>query len=338
MVYVNYLKLMENPPLVGVIGGSGLYKLDNFKIEQTIDVTTPWGKPSSPITIATLSRPDQPGQDVSVAFIARHSPNHSITPSNVPARANIAALKHLGVHAIVAFSAVGSLREEVRPGDLIVPDQIIDRTKGIRPSTFFDSSLVGHAMFGEPFSVALSQFLLPHIQSAIDSFTSNVQHGDTKPRLHSEKTLIVMEGPQFSTRAESNVYRQWGGDIINMSTIPEAKLAREAEINYALVCTSTDYDAWRVGHAPVTVEEVMKTLSTNASLSKHITAEILGKVHDALAKGEIESAKGGMRWSLMTRHEFVKQEDLNRYRYILPEYFGGEGEEEVVVKNLVKGV
>ncbi|KAK4046564.1 S-methyl-5-thioadenosine phosphorylase [Microbotryomycetes sp. JL221] len=338
---MTYDRLMDNPPLIGVIGGSGLYKLDNLTVERTIETTTvssmfisdkapvgslvdkhvngqPWGPPSSPITIASLDTPQGP---VHVAFIARHSTAHSITPSNVPARANIAVLKHLGVKAIVAFSAVGSLREEIRPGDLIVPDQIIDRTKGIRPSTFFDGSMVGHAMFGDPFDTQLSQFIIPHVQNAIDSFSNHINPTDL-PRLHEDKTLIVMEGPQFSTRAESNMYRQIGGDIINMSTIPEAKLAREAELSYALVCTSTDYDAWRVGHAPVTVEEVMKTLSTNAALSKHVTASILGAVHEAVQSNNLlTQTKGSMKFSLMTNHDFVSKEELYKYKYILPEYF-----------------
>ncbi|KAK4045989.1 S-methyl-5-thioadenosine phosphorylase [Microbotryomycetes sp. JL201] len=291
---MTYDKLMDNPPLIGVIGGSGLYKLDNLTVEQTIETTTPWGKPSSPITIASLDTPKGP---VQVAFIARHSTAHSITPTNVPARANIAALKHLGVKAIVAFSAVGSLREEIRP-----------------PSTFFDGSMVGHAMFGDPFDTQLSQFIVPHVESAIDSFKDHINPSDV-PRLHQEKTLIVMEGPQFSTRAESNMYRQIGGDIINMSTIPEAKLAREVEL-------STDYDAWRVGHAPVTVEEVMKTLSTNAALSKHVTASILGAVHDAVSSGTVlTQAHGSMKYSLMTNHSHVSPEELYRLKYILPEYF-----------------
>ncbi|KAK4704744.1 5'-methylthioadenosine phosphorylase, partial [Phenoliferia sp. Uapishka_3] len=311
----------NSAPLVGVIGGSGLYKLDNLTIEQTIDIDTPWGKPSSHITIASLVTPNGP---VSVAFISRHGSTHSIPPSSVPARANIAALKHIGVKAIVAFSAVGSLREEVRPGDLVVPDQIIDRTKGIRPSTYFDGSMVGHAMFGEPFDVQLSKFILPHIQSAIDSFDNHINPSD-KPLLHNDKTLIVMEGPQFSTRAESNMYRGFGGDIINMSSIPEAKLAREAELSYALVCTSTDYDAWRIGEAPVTVEEVMKTLHTNAALAKHITASILGAVHEAVAGGKaFTSAAGGMKFSLVTGQEHTSDEEKYKLRFILPEYFTTE--------------
>ncbi|GAA5834162.1 hypothetical protein JCM11251_000558 [Rhodosporidiobolus azoricus] len=312
--------LMEDPPLIGVIGGSGLYKLD-LTIEKTINPVTPWGVPSSPITIASIPSPSGNGSPIKVAFLARHGPHHNFPPSAVPARANIAALKHLGVKAIVAFSAVGSLQEEVRPGDIIVPDQIIDRTKGIRPSTYFDASMVGHAMFGEPFDVQLREFILPHIKDAISSFQSHVNPSDP-PRLHDKKTLVVMEGPQFSTRAESKMYRQWGGDIINMSAIPEAKLAREAELAYALVATSTDYDSWREGGEPVTVEEVMKVLKGNADLSKHITASILAAVHDAVEKKQVgASAEGGMKYSLMTPHKEVDPEELYKLRYLLPAYF-----------------
>lgn len=163
---------------------------------------------------------------VQVAFLARHGVNHSINPSAVPTRANIAALKSLGVQAIIAFSAVGSLREEIKPGDFVIPNQIIDRTKGIRPSSFFEgTSIVAHAMFGDPFDSQLIALITPLVKKVLD---------EEKKGLHSEKTVVVMEGPQFSTRAESHMYRAWGGDIINMSTIPEAKLAREAELRYAL--------------------------------------------------------------------------------------------------------
>ncbi|GAA5906835.1 hypothetical protein JCM6882_006842 [Rhodosporidiobolus microsporus] len=314
--------LMEDPPLIGVIGGSGLYKLDNLTIERTLNPITPWGAPSSPITIASIPSPSAGAPPIKVAFLARHGPHHNIPPSSVPARANIAALKHLGVKAIVAFSAVGSLREEIRPGDIIVPDQIIDRTKGIRPSTYFDGSMVGHAMFGEPFDVDLRSFILPHIKEAINTFPGHINPAD-EPRLHSGKTLVVMEGPQFSTRAESKMYRQWGGDIINMSAIPESKLAREAELAYALVATSTDYDAWREGEEVVTVEAVMKVLKTNAELSKHITAQILGAVHDAVASKQVgASAEGSMRYSLMTPHKEVDPEELYKLKYLLPAYFG----------------
>jgi 5'-methylthioadenosine phosphorylase len=180
----------------------------------------PWGFPSSPITISSLPNGTR------VAFLARHGHGHTINPSAVPGRANIAALKSLGVRAILAFSAVGSLREEIAPGDFVLCEQIIDRTKGVRPASFFEGlSIVAHASFGEPFSVQLTRWLATRVKAALDA-----QGNGTK--LHTGKTVVCMEGPQFSTRAESIMYRAWGGDIINMSVLPEAKLAREAEIGY----------------------------------------------------------------------------------------------------------
>lgn len=186
-----------------------------------MEVKTPWGAPSSPITLASLPS----GQ--TIAFIARHGPGHVLTPSEVPSRANIAALKHLGVHAIIAFSAVGSLREELKPRDIVIPSQIIDRTKGIRPSTYFAGlGVVGHAMFGDPFDTQLASLVGKLIKEEVAKFS-----GEERVDVHEDKVAVCMEGPQFSTRAESNVYRQWGGDIINMSVLPEAKLAREAELS-----------------------------------------------------------------------------------------------------------
>ena len=183
----------------------------------------PWGHPSSSITIARLP------SGVHLAFLARHGIGHTYSPSSVPARANIAALKSLGVKAILAFSAVGSLREEIRPGDFVLPDQIIDRTKGVRPCTFFGGDngdagggVVAHAAFGDPFSRKLVEVLEPRVRRALE--------GKGGVRLHVGGTVVCMEGPQFSTRAESRMYRAWGGDIINMSVLPEAKLAREAEL------------------------------------------------------------------------------------------------------------
>ncbi len=188
----------------------------------------PWGFPSSPITIAALP------SGTKVAFLARHGVGHTIPPSSVPSRANIAALKSLGVRAILAFSAVGSLREELAPGDFVLPDQIIDRTKGVRPASFFDdTTIVAHAAFGDPFAQKLLKWLESRVRKVVeDSGEANAPRG-TKPKLHTGKTVVCMEGPQFSTRAESKMYRLWGGDIINMSVLPEAKLAREAELGCA---------------------------------------------------------------------------------------------------------
>ncbi|GAA97876.1 uncharacterized protein L969DRAFT_96256 [Mixia osmundae IAM 14324] len=297
----------EEPVTVAVIGGTGLYKLDNLQVEKELDLDTAYGKPSSAITIARLESGKQ------VAFLARHGHGHSITPSHVPVRANIAALKSLGVRAIVAFSAVGSLREEIRPKDLVIPSQIIDRTKGIRPSTFFDGGIVAHAMFGDPFDTALTRLLGDIVKDVLK---------DTQVKLHTGKTVVVMEGPQFSTRAESLMYRQWGGDIINMSALPEAKLAREAEISYALICTSTDYDAWRESEEPVTVAEVMGTLKANSEISKTVAAAVLDHVHDALSheKGLIKP-EGGMQYSIVTARQHWPEEQVEKLKTILPAYF-----------------
>ncbi|KAI9639792.1 putative Methylthioadenosine phosphorylase [Dioszegia hungarica] len=296
----------EQKVLIGCIGGSGLYHLDNLTPVKKLDVNTPWGKPSSPITISSLP------SGALIAFISRHGPSHTISPTEVPARANIAALKHLGCEAIVAFSAVGSLREEIAPGHFIIPDQIIDRTKGIREDTFFrGEGLVCHSMFGDPFSTQLNSVVGPVVREILKK--EGVE-------LHEGKTVVCMEGPAFSTRAESLMYRQWGGDIINMSVIPEAKLAREAELDYTLICTSTDYDAWRVGEAPVTVAEVVKTLHTNAAHSRAVAEGLLQKVHDHVAAGKLDQIKGSMQWSCVTAKDVQPAESRKKLAYILP-YF-----------------
>ncbi|KAK1924203.1 glutamate biosynthesis-related protein [Papiliotrema laurentii] len=300
----------ESKVLVGVIGGSGLYHLDNLTPVKKIEVDTPWGKPSSAITISKLP------SGALIAFISRHGAAHTITPSEVPARANIAALKHIGVQAIVAFSAVGSLREEIAPGHFIIPDQIIDRTKGIREDTFFrGEGLVVHSMFGEPFSTKLNAFVADRVEKILE------QTEGGPVQLHTGKTVVCMEGPAFSTRAESLMYRQWGGDIINMSVIPEAKLAREAELDYTLICTSTDFDAWRTGHAPVTVEEVVKTLHTNAGNARAVAAGILQDVYDLVAEGkELTDIKGSMQFACVTRADVQPAASRKKLSYILP-YF-----------------
>lgn len=185
---------------------------------QLTRFSQPWGHPSSPINICSLQ------SGTKVAFLARHGKNHDISPSTIPSRANIAALKSLGVRAIIAFSSVGSLREEIVPGHIAIPTQIIDRTKGTRPGSFFDGTrVVAHAAFGDPFGTKLVRWLEVEVEKALREQGNGVV-------LHKDKCIICMEGPQFSTRAESMMYRSWGADLINMSVLPEAKLAREAEI------------------------------------------------------------------------------------------------------------
>jgi 5'-methylthioadenosine phosphorylase len=273
---------------------------------EEVNPTTPWGNPSSPISICSLP------SSTLVAFLARHGIGHSISPSDVPVRANVAALKALGVKAVLAFSAVGSLREEIKPGDFIIPDQIIDRTKGIRPASFFQGTgVVAHAMFGDPFDTQFVDILTPLVKKALDG----------KKDLHQKKCVVCMEGPQFSTRAESHMYRAWGGDIINMSVLPEAKLAREAELSYALVATATDYDCWRVGEAAVTVQEVFKTLTDNAETSRTVVGTILEELQTAVNQdGILTNAVGSMRYSIVTSQDKISAEDRKKLSYILP-YF-----------------
>ncbi|KAF8432267.1 nucleoside phosphorylase domain-containing protein [Boletus edulis BED1] len=295
--------------LIGVIGGSGLYHLDNLTTIKTVNPETPWGYPSSPITICALP------SGTRVAFVARHGKHHNISPSAVPSRANVAALKHLGVRAILAFSAVGSLREEIVPGHFALPTQIIDRTKGVRPASFFEgTSIVAHAAFGEPFSMRLVKWLEGAVARALEEEGRGVV-------LHRDKCIVCMEGPQFSTRAESVMYRAWGGDLINMSVLPEAKLAREAELGYALIATATDYDSWRPHSEVVTASQVMQTLQANANTSRHLAAAILEDLH-ASAQGDLFSEeRGSMAFSIMPRSVDPKEEDIEKLAYILPEYF-----------------
>lgn len=281
-----------------------------------------------------------------IAFIARHGIGHTISPSAVPSRANIAALKSLGVRAVLAFSAVGSLREEISPGSFILPNQIIDRTKGIRPTSFFEgTSVVAHAGFGDPFSNGFVKWLESRVAKVLEKEGRGV-------KLFTDKCLVVMEGPQFSTRAESMMYRQWGGDLINMSTLPEAKLAREAELrysfhlcvdvngvyspdatSYALVATATDYDSWREQEEAVTAAEVFKTLKANADTSRLVAETILDDLQAAITDPEnghifLEEA-GKMKFSIMPQSGKQKQEDREKLAYILSEYFSGEEGDDI---------
>lgn len=243
--------------------------------------------------------------------MARHGRGHYLTPSEVPSRANIAAPKHLGVKAILAFSAVGSLREEIPPCDFVLPDQVIDRTKGIRPSTFFGEGLVAHAMFAEPFHAGLAD--LVYAQREVLDFGA---------KIHQKKTAVCMEGPAFSTRAESHMYRAWGADIINMSALPEAKLAREAEIDYQMICMSTDYDCWRVEEEAVTVETVMQNMVNNGHNAKKLLLAVLPSLEKAVAANSLlPNYQGSMKFSGMTATEKRNPDSVKKLEYILPGYF-----------------
>ena len=240
--------------LIGVIGGTGLYRMDGLEGVEEVAVDTPFGPPSDVIVTGALN-------GVGVAFLPRHGRGHRISPSELPARANIYALKSLGVQRVISVSAVGSLREEIRPLDMVVPDQLIDRTLG-RPRTFFGDGVVAHVGMADPFCAELRYALR---RSA----------GRAGAQVHDGGTLVVIEGPQFSTKAESHLFRSWGADIIGMTALPEARLAREAELCYSVLACSTDYDCWHESEEPVTVEMVVENLSKNAAVSRAILADTI---------------------------------------------------------------
>jgi 5'-methylthioadenosine phosphorylase len=263
---------------LGIIGGSGLYSMDGLTEISEHDLSTPFGKPSAPIVAGTLE-----GQRV--AFLARHGIGHHISPAEINYRANIFALKSLGVERIVGISACGSLREDYAPGHIVVPDQIFDYTKGREP-TFFSDGLVSHISVAEPFCPDLSTDLVKAVKTS----------GGT---VHQGGTFITIEGPRFSTKAESQVFRSWGMSIIGMTTSPEAFLAREAEMCYAVMAHVTDYDVWHVSEAPVTVEMVIETLKHNTHLAQNSIRELIRSLgqetrcdcHTALATALITDRK-----------------------------------------------
>jgi len=243
--------------LVGVIGGSGLYEMPGFKFSQEMEVKTPFGKPSGKITIGKLS-------GVKMAFLPRHGRGHIILPSEINYRANIWALKKLGVEFIIASAACGSLSEKIHPGDIVIIDQFIDRTKH-RIDTFMGNGIVGHPAFADPICPALSQVLYQASKSL-------------GIKTHQAGTYVCIEGPSFSTRAESHLYRQWKAEVVGMTNLTEAKLAREAEICYASIALCTDYDCWRDTWASVTIELVLRVMSQNIKNCQKIIKAAVNKL------------------------------------------------------------
>lgn len=237
---------------IGIIGGSGLYIMDALKEIEEVQIDTPFGAPSDAFILGTL-------EGTRVAFLARHGRAHHLLPSELPFRANIYGMKSLGVEYLISASAVGSLQAEVKPLDMVVPDQFIDRTKN-RVSTFFGDGIVTHISFGDPICANLAKVLADAIAE------SNL----AEVNLHRGGTYVCMEGPAFSTRAESNLYRSWGGTVIGMTNLPEAKLAREAEIAYATLALATDYDCWHDAHDSVTVEMIIANLQRNATNAQEV--------------------------------------------------------------------
>ncbi len=280
---------------IGIIGGSGLYDIEGIKDVQKIEVDTPFGKPSDAFTVGKLS-----GREV--VFLPRHGTGHTILPSQLPFRANIYGMKNLGVEQIIAVSAVGSMREEIRPLDIVIPDQFLDRTKA-RQDSFFGNGLVAHVSMADPVCANVAEAL----------------HRATKHlgvRVHKGGTYICIEGPQFSTRAESLLYRQLNASIIGMTNLQEAKLAREAEICYATLALSTDYDCWHLTEEVVTAELVMANLRKNVENAKKIIKVALTE----LPKERSCPCSTALKEAIVTRQEAIPEERKKELGLIIGKY------------------
>jgi len=265
---------------IGIIGGSGLYDMADVTDRTDVTLTTPFGDPSGPYLLGTL-------RGKRVAFLARHGAGHRLLPSELNFRANIFGMKMLGVEYILSASAVGSLKEEYKPLDIVIPDQFIDRTKG-RISTFFGRGLAAHVGFAHPFCKRLSRLVSASGQAS-------------EATVHVGGTYVCMEGPQFSTLAESKLYRSWGADIIGMTNLQEAKLAREAEICYSTVALVTDYDCWHPDHDSVTVEMVIANLMQNAKTAQHIIAQAV----EGLPYERTCECASALKYALITRPDAI---------------------------------
>ncbi|MCS6774703.1 MAG: S-methyl-5'-thioadenosine phosphorylase [Anaerolineae bacterium] len=286
---------MTSPIAFAVIGGSGLYAMPGLTDVEERHIYTPFGDPSDAVVIGTY-------QGQRIAFLPRHGRGHRFSPSEVPYRANIWALKSLGVRHVISVSACGSLREHLKPRDIVVPDQLFDFTKGKRASTFFEGGLVGHVSVGSPFSASLRAALAQAVRDA----------GGT---VHEGGTLITIEGPRFSTKAESLAYRAWGCDIIGMTACPEAFLAREAELDFAIMAHVTDYDVWHESEGEVTVEMVIQRLNDNLALAQKAIANLVSVVPTLPHESE-----GAMRFALMTARDRIPPETRERVRLLVGQY------------------
>lgn len=289
----------KNPVKIGIIGGSGLYQMESLTEVEEIKIDTPFGAPSDAIIVGKI-------EGTPVAFLARHGRGHTLTPTELPFRANIYALKTLGVEYIISASAVGSLKAEAKPVDMVVPDQFIDRTKN-RASTFFGGGIVGHISFGDPVCNNLAKVLA-------DAVASQNLEGVT---LHRGGTYVCMEGPAFSTKAESNLYRSWDATVIGMTNLPEAKLAREAEIAYATLAMVTDYDCWHPDHDSVTVEMVIGNLRKNAVNAQKVIAEVVRQLSTSPPESEAHSA---LKYAIITPLDKAPAEAKERLAMLLKKY------------------
>jgi len=282
---------------LGIIGGSGVYDIESLSDVHQARVTTPFGEPSDAIVIGTLS-------GVRTAFLPRHGRGHRISPTEVNSRANIYALKSLGVEYIVAVNACGSMREDYAPRHIVIPDQLFDNTR-VRPRTFFGDGLVVHISFDEPYCPVLSDLVYEAVQ----------QTGAT---VHRGGTFLIIEGPQFSTKGESRIYRQWGVDIIGMTALPEAKLAREAEICYAAIAHVTDYDVWHQTEQPVTVAMLIENLNANAAVTKQALALLAPRIA-ALADRDCNCASA-LSTAIITPPELVPAQTKKNLALLVNKY------------------
>jgi len=284
---------------IGIIGGSGLYTMPWLTDIREVALETPFGKPSDAYVLGTLG-----GRKV--AFLSRHGRGHRMMPTELPYRANIHGLKQLGVERIVSLSAVGSLKEEHRPMDFVIPDQFVDRTRH-RVDTFFGDGLVAHVGFGHPVCSETAKF----VEEACRRAGVNAKHGGT---------YLCMEGPQFSTEAESNLYRSWGMDVIGMTNLTEAKLAREAELCYATVAMVTDYDCWHPEHDHVTVEQIISVLMKNAENACNVVREAVA----ALPKERGCKCGSALKHAIITQKDAVPPQALDRLKLLVGKYFNSE--------------
>jgi 5'-methylthioadenosine phosphorylase len=284
---------------LAVLGGSGFYDMPGLSDVTEIVIDTPFGAPSDAVRVGTLA-----GRRV--AFLARHGRGHRLLPSELPQRANFWALKALGVRRVLAVSAVGSLREEYRPGDLVVPDQLVDRTRGLRPATFFGEGVVAHVALADPFCQAMRAQVL----AAAAAAGATVRDGGS---------YVVIEGPAFGTRAESELYRSWGVSVVGMTALPEAQLAREAEVCYALLAAVTDYDAWHPGHDAVDAQTVFATLQRNVETSRAVVREFVPRMDGARCTCQV-----ALDAALVTDAAAIPPETRERLAPILDRRLGGQ--------------
>jgi 5'-methylthioadenosine phosphorylase len=283
---------------IGVIGGTGLYEVEGLTDKQGLNIDTPFGKPSASILVGTL-------EGRRVAFLPRHGKNHSISPSELPSRANIWALKSLGVEHIIAVNSVGSFKKEIKGGDLLIPDQLIDRTK-LRQNTFFGEGVVAHIQFADPFCADLRKLLAEVATEA-------------GADVHSKGTYVVMEGPAFSTRAESRLHRSWGADVIGMTALPEAKLAKEAEICYAIIACATDYDSWHETEVPVSVDVVLETMRRQEGLCKNIIKLAINRLPEKRNCG-CDAALSG---AILTAEKAIPSTTKKKLELLIGKYLKG---------------